>query len=133
MGKAAASDKAGRKILGGYEIVAEIAEGGMGTVLLAVQTSLGRAAVLKKARRDLVDQPSPDVFRREGQVKRLHFLLVIVRIARDTVGRIRARRQFCVDQTRRRPVAGITGGQKHQGEEQREPGQATLEKRCFRH
>jgi len=43
--------------MGGYEVVTEIAEGGMGTVLLAVQTSLGRPAVLKKARRDLVDQP----------------------------------------------------------------------------
>jgi tRNA A-37 threonylcarbamoyl transferase component Bud32 len=50
-------EKAPRRTLGGYEVVTEIAEGGMGTVLLAVQTSLGRPAVLKKARRDLVDRP----------------------------------------------------------------------------
>jgi serine/threonine-protein kinase len=49
--------KAGRRTLGGFEVVTEIAEGGMGTVLLAVQTSLGRPAVLKKARRDVVDRP----------------------------------------------------------------------------
>ena len=49
--------KAPRRTLGGFEVVTEIAEGGMGTVLLAVQTSLARPAVLKKARRDLVDRP----------------------------------------------------------------------------
>ncbi|MEZ5065874.1 MAG: serine/threonine-protein kinase [bacterium] len=40
----------GRTTLGNFEVVTEIASGGMGTVLLAVQTSLNRAAVLKKAR-----------------------------------------------------------------------------------
>jgi serine/threonine-protein kinase len=44
-----------RRTLGNFEVVTEIAEGGMGTVLLAVQTSLGRPAVLKKARRDLIE------------------------------------------------------------------------------
>ena len=43
------------RTLGNFEVVGEIAEGGMGTVLLAIQTSLGRPAVLKKARRDLVE------------------------------------------------------------------------------
>jgi serine/threonine-protein kinase len=46
----------GRKTLGHFEVVTEIAEGGMGTVLLAVQTSLGRAAVLKKARPGLFER-----------------------------------------------------------------------------
>ncbi len=49
--------KGAKRTLGGFEVITEIAEGGMGTVLLAVQTSLCRPAVLKKVRRDLVDQP----------------------------------------------------------------------------
>ncbi|MBZ0269366.1 serine/threonine protein kinase [bacterium] len=57
MAKATGDDRAARKTLGGYEVVTEIAEGGMGTVFLAVQTALNRPAVLKKARRDLVDHP----------------------------------------------------------------------------
>lgn len=48
--------KSGRRVLGNFEVVTEIAQGGMGTVLLAVQTSLGRAAVLKKARRDVIER-----------------------------------------------------------------------------
>jgi len=46
-----------RRTLGNFEVMTELAEGGMGTLLLARQASLGRAAVLKKLRRELTDHP----------------------------------------------------------------------------
>jgi len=44
------------KVLGNFEVVSEICEGGMGTLLLARQTSLGRPAVLKKLRPNLTQR-----------------------------------------------------------------------------
>jgi serine/threonine-protein kinase len=44
------------KTLGNFEVVSEICEGGMGTLLLARQTSLDRPAVLKKLRGSLTQR-----------------------------------------------------------------------------
>jgi serine/threonine-protein kinase len=44
------------RVLGNFEVVGEVGEGGMGTLLLARQTSLGRPAVLKKLRGSLTER-----------------------------------------------------------------------------
>jgi hypothetical protein len=54
--------------LGGYELLREIGQGGMGVVYLARQPSLERLVVLKKIRRDLLGDPSVvDRFQLEAQ------------------------------------------------------------------
>jgi serine/threonine-protein kinase len=62
-----AADPTGRKIAG-YEVEAELGQGGMGVVLLASQPSLARRVVLKTLRRDLADDETSDErFTREAQ------------------------------------------------------------------
>ena len=54
--------------LGNFEVVREIAEGGMGVVYLARQPALDRSVVLKKIRRELVDDRSVlERFQREAR------------------------------------------------------------------
>ena len=56
------------KKLGNFEIVREIAEGGMGVVYLARQPALDRAVVLKKIRREMIDdQGMLERFQREAR------------------------------------------------------------------
>jgi serine/threonine-protein kinase len=56
------------KTLGSFVVEEEIGSGGMGVVLLARQTSLDRAAVLKRIRRDLTDFPElSERFEREAR------------------------------------------------------------------
>ncbi|MCA9510620.1 MAG: serine/threonine protein kinase, partial [Myxococcales bacterium] len=52
-----ASAATGGRTLGGFTVEREIGRGGMGEVLLATQTSLGRAVVLKRILRDLAGEP----------------------------------------------------------------------------
>jgi serine/threonine-protein kinase len=62
-----ASDPNGRKIAS-YEVEEELAQGGMGVVLLARQPSLERRVVLKTLRRDLAEDESwEERFTREAQ------------------------------------------------------------------
>jgi|GEM_PF-1029747 len=57
-----------RKTIGNYEILRELAQGGMGVVYLATQPALEREVVIKSLRRGLADDASlEERFRREAQ------------------------------------------------------------------